>query len=98
MSQQHKIDEVYQPENKARQQRVVVGLSGGVASYVVAYLLKIQKYDLIGVTVATDWEGYQGDKTQTLSCYLDEPRLTQIKEFCHQLKIPHFTIKAQAEF
>jgi tRNA(Ile)-lysidine synthase TilS/MesJ len=43
MDMTKKLQETYLPDQETRKQRVVIGLSGGLNSYVVAYLLKIQK-------------------------------------------------------
>jgi tRNA-uridine 2-sulfurtransferase len=98
MDMKKKLGETYYPEKEGRKKRLVIGLSGGTNSFVTAYLLKIQKYELIGVTVATGWEEYKDDSSKVLSCHLDEPKLEAIKTFCHQLGIPHFVVKANDEF
>jgi tRNA-specific 2-thiouridylase len=88
----------YLPEKGSRGEKIVVGLSGGIDAYVAAYLLKIQKYDLIGVTVLTGWDQFQGDQSGILSCQVNDVKLTQIRDFCHNLNIPHFTVSATEEF
>ena len=93
-----KLTEAYEPDKTSRKGRIVVGLSGGYESFVAAYLLKIQKYEVFGVTIATGWDQYSGDKSATLSCHLDEQKLASIREFCNQLHIPHFLVKANLEF
>lgn len=86
------------PDKSARAQKIVVALSGGIDSYVAAYLLKIQKHDLIGVTAVTGWEDFGGDEESVLSCVITGTKLAAIKEFCHQIGIPHFAVKASSEF
>ena len=98
MDMKKKLDETYLPDKEARKKRLVVGLSGGLNSFVTAYLLKIQKYDLVGVTVLTGWDNYKDDASKVLSCHMDQPQIDSIKEFCHQLGIPHSVIKASDEF
>lgn len=93
-----KLDETYLPDKEGRKKRLIVGLSGGLNSFVSAYLLKIQKYDLIAVTVMINWENYKSDASNVLSCQLDQSKVDSIKEFCHQLGIPHFAVKASEEF
>jgi tRNA-specific 2-thiouridylase len=98
MDMKKKLDETYLPDKETRKSRVIVGLSGGLNSSVAAYLLKIQKYDLIGVTVAMGWDNFKDDTSGILACHLDQPHLDNIKEFCHQLGIPHVVVKASDEF
>jgi tRNA U34 2-thiouridine synthase MnmA/TrmU len=98
MDMKKKLDEKYLPDKEARKSRVVVGLSGGLNSFVMAYLLKIQKYDLVAVTVLMNWDENKTDNSKILSCDLDSNKLTSIKEFCHQLGIAHHVIQASDEF
>lgn len=98
MDMKKKLEGTYMPDKEARNKRVVVALSGGLNSFVTAYLLKIQKYELIGVTVAVSWESYKTDAAQILACQKNQVEVESIKEFCHQLGIPHFTVKASDEF
>lgn len=98
MDMKNKLDETYMPDKGARKKRLVVGLSGGLNSFVSAYLLKIQKYELIGVTVQLGWDQYKDDASKVLSCHMDQPQIDSIREFCHQLGIPHMVIKASDEF
>ena len=98
MDMKKKLEETYMPDKEARNKRLVVALSGGLNSFVTAYLLKIQKYDLIGVTVATSWENYKADASKILACQKNQVEVDSIKEFCHKLGIPHFTVKASDEF
>ncbi|MBA2404066.1 MAG: hypothetical protein H0V66_04780 [Bdellovibrionales bacterium] len=98
MDMKKKLDETYLPDKETRKSRVVVALSGGINSFVAAYLLKIQKYDLIGVTVAMGWDNLKDDTSGVLSCHLDQTHLDSIKEFCHSIGIPHFVVKASDEF
>lgn len=98
MDMKKKLDETYLPDKEARNSRVVIAMSGGLNSFVAAYLLKIQKYDLIGVTIALNWENIKDDSTKVLSCHLDQTQIENIKEFCHQMGIPHYVVKAADEF
>lgn len=98
MDQKNKLNETYLPDKAHRKDKVVIGLSGGVDSYVTAYLLKIQKYELIGVTVTQSWDDYDKDPSKKLSCLITDEKLAKIKSFCHQLGIPHFTVNASQEF
>lgn len=98
MDTKKKIDEAYSGDKAGRRERIVVGLSGSLDSFVCAYLLKIQKYEVFAVTIAIDWDNFQGQKTNSLSCYLDEAKLESIREFCNQLKIPLHIVKAASDF
>jgi len=98
MDMKKKLDETYLPDKETRKQRMVVALSGGINSFVAAYLLKIQKYDLIGVTVSLGWDNFKEDTTGVLSCHFNQTHLDSIKAFCHQLGIPHYVVKAYDEF
>jgi tRNA-specific 2-thiouridylase len=98
MDMKKQLDETYLPEREGRKKRLVVGLSGGINSFVAAYLLKIQKYELIGVTVALGWDDFKGKQEKVISCHLDQTKHDVIKEFCHQLGISHVLIKAHDEF
>lgn len=98
MDAKKKLDEAYKPEQATRKEKVVIGLSGGLDSFVTAYLLKIQKYDLIAVTVASSWEYWDGDVQNILTCQMKEEKLDKIREFCHKLNIPHYIIKNASEF
>ena len=93
-----KVEDAYNPDKSGRKERIVVGLSGGYDSFVAAYLLKIQKYEVFAVTVAIGWDQFGGNKNETLSCYLDDSKLNTIREFCQSLSIPHFVVKAMTEF
>jgi tRNA-specific 2-thiouridylase len=98
MDMKKKLDQTYMPDKNAKAEKMIVGLSGGLDSYVAAYLLKIQKHDLIGVTILTGWDDYPGDQESVLSCVINNDHLTSIKAFCHQLGIPHVVVKLNSEF
>jgi tRNA-uridine 2-sulfurtransferase len=90
--------EIYAPEQSSRSSKVVVGISGSLDSMVSAYLLKIQKYDLIAVTVVPGWGQQLPGINDLISCHQGEEQLRLIREFCEGLKIPHFQIHAKNEF
>lgn len=98
MDMKKKLEDTYMPDKDARKKRVVVGLSGSINSLVTAYLLKLQKFDLIGVTVALGWDEFEGNSDNVLSCHLNSAGLENIRQFCHQLGIPHFVVKGSDEF
>ncbi len=98
MDMKQKLHDAYKPDSVGRKKRIVVGLSGGIDSMVTAYLLKIQKYELIGVTVVNSWDNYQGNQSDTLSCLVTPEKIEMIHEFCQQLGIPHQVVKSSNEF
>lgn len=71
--------------------RVLVGLSGGKHSYMAAYLLKIQKYEVMAATVVQD-------ANRETKCSVSEEQLQEIKNFCKRLGIPHFVINGTEKF
>lgn len=75
---QFKVDE------KALEKKIVVGLDGGMESAISLYLLKIQKLDLIAVTIITP--------------ELKESDIQEIKNLCSRLSVPHFLIDASSEY
>jgi len=95
MGTNNKLTETYLPDKAARKEKIVVGLSGGIDSLVTAYLLKIQRYELIGVTIAPSHEEL-GD--ELFSCSVNDKKIESIQAFCHQLGIPHFVVKIPREF
>ena len=78
-------------EQDHRNERVIIGLSGGVSSMVAAYLLKIQKYELIAVTIIEQ-------TNPETHCSVSADDLARIKDFCLRLKIPHHVIDAEEAF
>lgn len=93
-----KVEDAYNPDKQGRKEKLVLALSGGVDSLVTAYLLKIQKYELIAVTVVNAWDDYTGDQSGIFSCHITQPKLEMMKEFCHKMGIPLHVIKANSEF
>jgi tRNA-specific 2-thiouridylase len=98
MDMKKKLNDAYNPDKQSRKERVVIALSGGIDSYVMAYLLKIQKYELIAVTVLNSWEDYAGDSEKVFACHITQAKIDKIKEFCHKMGIPHHILKITAEF
>lgn len=96
MDKKKELEGLYNSDKKDQKEKVVLGLSGSMESLVSAYLLKIQKYELLAFTVVTSDE--EADGKGLFSCHLDQTRLDKLKDFCHKLGIPHQTIKATEEF
>ena len=90
-----KLEETYMPDREGRKSRVMVGLSGGIHSFVTAYLLKIQKYDLVALTVVV---GEMDKDNSALSCQITSERLDVIRSFCKSLGIAHHIANAEDEF
>lgn len=72
--------------------KVLLGMSGGVDSSVVAILLKEQGYDVIGVTLKL-WESEEQEST---CCNLEAT--LDAKRVCDKLSIPHYTLNAKEQF
>lgn len=68
--------------------KVLLGMSGGVDSSVSALLLKNQGYEVIGTTL----ELFTGSSCCNINTYLDA------KNVCNSIGIPHFTYNYQKEF
>jgi tRNA U34 2-thiouridine synthase MnmA/TrmU len=92
MSQKTDAMAAYNPERKAQGEKVLVGLSGGYASMVAAYLLKIQKYEVFAATVLLS------DDTSLVRCALTESRRQEIVSFCERLGIAHQFIHFEGRF
>lgn len=68
--------------------KVLLGMSGGVDSSVSALLLKNNGYDVVGVTL----ELFAGSSCCNTNTYMDA------KNICNQIGIPHFIFNYQKEF
>lgn len=68
--------------------KVLLGMSGGVDSSVSALLLKEKGYEVIGITL----EMFAGSSCCNKDTYLDA------KNVCNQIKIPHFIYDLKKEF
>lgn len=75
--------------------KVIVGMSGGVDSSAAALFLKKQGYEVIGITLKhlPDELSESGGKT---CCSIDD--ITDAKNVCNHLEIPHYTIDVSEEF
>ena len=77
---------------------VAVGMSCGVDSSTVAYLLKKQGYNVIGITMK-HWSGmdeYASDSNSKTCCSLDD--IYDAKRVCDDLEIPHYIINLTEPF
>lgn len=86
----------FKEENKAI--TVAVGMSGGVDSSTVGYLLKKQGYNVIGITMK-HWSGmdeYANESNSKTCCSLDD--IHDAKRVCDDLEIPHYVINLTEPF
>lgn len=79
---------------------VAVGMSGGVDSSLVAYLLKEEGYNVIGITMK-HWAGIENQSCDTTKesktcCSIEDTY--DAKRVCDDLGILHYTINFEAEF
>ncbi len=97
MDMKKKLEETYIPDKTGRKEKVLVGISGP-DSLVTAYLLKIQKYDLVAVTIIPQWDEFGGDAGKSFSCHHSLAEIEGLRDFCHKLSIPFHAIKLTSEF
>lgn len=76
--------------------RVVVGLTGRIASGVTAFLLKKQGMQVIGVSVVTNSNDNFPGKEFYPKCHIED--LDAIKAFCDSLNIPFYATDGKSEF
>ena len=72
--------------------RVVLGMSGGVASSVAALVLKQQGYNVIGVFMK-NWD----DKDKEGNCTADLD-YQDVRRVCDQIGIPYYTVNFEREY
>lgn len=77
-------------ETKKMNNRVIVGMSGGVDSSVAAYLLKKKGYDVVGVTMNT---AVSGSNEENMERTIADARLVAQK-----LDIPHYVLDFRDKF
>ena len=77
---------------------VAVGMSGGVDSSAVAYLLKKQGYNVIGITMK-HWSGmdeFAEDSNSKTCCSLDD--IHDAKRVCDDIDVPHYVVNLKEPF
>lgn len=92
-----KTDSYTAEKKPLNQDKVIVGLSGSLDSMVATCLLKIQKYDLVAVTIVPEWMELKQPENN-LSCHISEVTLNTLKLFCQNLGISHQIISESSEF
>lgn len=76
--------------------RVVVGLTGRLASSIAAFLLKKQGFSVIGVAIHTSNEHDFPSADSAPKCHIQN--IEQIKKFCKSLNIPLHLVDARDEY
>lgn len=79
--------------------KILVGMSGGVDSAVAALILKEAGHEVIGATM-TIWDDSETFKKMTSKgCFSShEEDITQAKNICQNLDIPHLVVDCTEEF
>lgn len=93
-----KFQHLLQYDEKNKDITVAVGMSGGVDSATVGYLLKSQGYNVIGVTMK-HWSGmddYAAESNSKTCCSLDD--IHDAKRVCDDIGIPHYVINLTEPF
>ncbi len=81
---------------KSQNNRVVVGMSGGVDSSLAAALLKKQGYDVIGITIRTWPKEECGSSFGRACCNLEA--ITRARMVAESLDIPYYVVDFSEDF
>ncbi len=86
----------YKKENEGI--TVAVGMSGGVDSSAVAYLLKKQGYNVIGITMKhwSAMDEFAEDASSKTCCSLDD--IYDAKRVCDDIEVPHYVVNLKEPF
>ena len=76
--------------------KVLIGLTGRLASCVAAFLLKKQGYDVIGISIVTNINENFVDRENYPKCHIDN--LEAISDFCSSINIPFFATDIRSQF
>ncbi len=81
----------------AKNNRVLVAMSGGIDSSIAALLLQEQGYELVGITMKTwDYATSGGNQKETGCCNLDS--INDARQLAVSKGFPHYIIDIRAEF
>jgi tRNA-specific 2-thiouridylase len=80
---------------KAKKQRVLLGMSGGVDSSVAGYLLREQGYDVVGVTMKV-WPQDCISRAEDKCC--GPQAIADARSVAHSLGIPHYVVDEADQF
>ena len=81
---------------KSSGKKVVIGLTGRIASSVAAILLKKQGMDVIGVSILTNSIENFSEGAILPHCHVQD--LDKIKQFCQDINIPFYATDAKSQF
>ncbi len=94
MSLDQKLNSLYLPGNPGNT-RIVVAMSGGVDSSVVAALLKDQGYDVVGITLQLYDHGSKVESTKSCCAGRDIEDARIVSE---KIGIPHYVLNYESRF
>jgi tRNA-uridine 2-sulfurtransferase len=80
---------------KAKKERVLLGMSGGVDSSVAGYLLREQGYDVVGVTMKV-WPQDCLSRAEDKCC--GPQAIADARSVAHSLGIPHYVVDEADQF
>lgn len=77
--------------------KVVVGMSGGIDSTAVAYLLKQNNYDVIGISMKL-WQEKGKDELSSHGGCCDLDALSDARRACSQMQVPFYVMNFKQSF